>query len=363
MLRVLFIIALAGHWLSGSPGGTVYRAGEIAQINAADTVKGDLFFGGRRLLAEGVITSDVVAGGQEIIINNNVGDDVYAAGENVIINKTVNGGVTAWAKNVIINGNIKGDVRAMGGFVRIENGSIIEGNLYVGCGVLTIDNATIKGKVSGGSNSFYFNGRFENAVNYYSHSAEFGENFSNSGPFKLVLHEEPDEPIANAPANMELEIQPRPMFFQKAGFWWLLMSAWVIGALLIGIFRSFYDDLTATGLSKFGLNLGIGAFFLVGIPLLALFTLLFFPLGLIIAALYAIVLYMSKIFASFIVGKWLTENVFKMTNPNPYLSFAIALLLISLLLQIPVLGFILAIGYLILGSGSFVKYLWQLKKA
>jgi hypothetical protein len=363
MLRVLFIIALTGNLLMGSStGDSIYRTGDTIRINAADTVKGDLFFGGRRLIADAVITSDVIAGGQQITINNDVGDDVYAAGEEVEINKTVNGGVIAMAKKVVIKGIVRGDVRAMGGFVYIEPGSIIEGDLYVGCGELTIDQAVIKGKVSGGAEIANLNGSFEKAVFIETIKPVFGENFSNNASFKLILNRQPDGPFANQPSNLEIEIHPRPMFFQKTAFWWLLVSAFVIGALLIGIFRSFHDDLNAAGVSKFGINLGIGAAFVIGFPLLAVFTLLFFPLGLILAALYAIVLYMSKIFASFIVGNWLSIKVFKMANPNPYLSFAIALLLISLLLQVPVLGFVLCIGYLILGSGSFLKYVWQLKK-
>ena len=360
IFALTFVLGL--NMLFAQSGKSVYRFDEATYFNEGDSLNKDLFFFGRTLEYSAFSTNDIIAAGQRVHIAGDVGDDLYAGGEIVRIDGTVEDGVLVWAKEVIVSGVIKGDARLWGGSVHIMEGAELFGDVYVGTGDLRIDDAVLHGNLKGGSYSVLLNGEIFGDIEYGSGAAPyFGENFKSHGKASFALKHEPSEDMGNKPLNLEITIRPEPRFFAQGMFYWFLVSAFVIGAIIISLFGTFYKELSDIGQNKTLAGLGSGFVFVVAFPFIVLFSLLFLPMAFILGALYLTILYLAKIVAAFIAGSFISKMILK-KEPNPYFSFALGLILLTLLFHIPVIGVIVSIAAFLLGSGVLLTYFWQLRK-
>ena len=340
----------------------VFKSNESFTVTSDDSLQGDLFYGGRFLRVEGNVKGDVIAGAQDIYVPGYVGDDVYAWGEIVRIEGEVGDILLGFGKDIIISGIVRGDLIAYGGSVRVLSGAEIIGNVYVGTGYFSLQKATINGDIYGGAGIVHLNGKVGGDIDLSAGKINFGKEFSSTGKVEIELNEEPEEPIANAPANLKITVEPEEYFYQKGTFYYFLMVAFVIGTILLGLYPMLRENLIAVSKQKASASLLSGALFAILTPIVAVFALLFLPLAFIIGAFYLIIMYLSKIFAAFILSGLLLKKVLPGKNMNIYLSFFIALLILTLLMKIPVAGFFVWILTFVAGSGSFIYYLYSLRK-
>jgi len=337
-----------------------YKSGRSYSLAATDSLQGDLFFGGRFLNVAGLVKGDVIGGSQDITIKGKVSDDVYAWAEEIRIEGQVGDLFLGFGKEIIIKGKINGDVIAYGGSVRIMDGAEIFGNIYVGTALLEVGRAKIHGTVSGGAAKADLNGTFDKDINLSISKIAFGPGFSTPANVVLTLKNKPAHPFKNAPTHLIIKIKPAKHFLSYFSFFWFLISGFVIGLLLMILFRPLYDNIALFGLKKFLPSIGLGALFIVITPIIILLAVIVLPLAFILGALYFITLYLGHIFTSYILAEALFTRLAK--NTSRYLKFAVALLLIALLVKIPVVGFLLYLFALALGSGTFIFYLYRLRK-
>ena len=355
-----FLLLAAVHWSLAA--GTTYKSNEYLNVGANDTLPGDLFYGGRSLGVDGSVKGDVIAGAQEITITGHVEDDMYAWAEVVRMDGEVGDILLGFGKEIIITGKIRGDLIAYGGSVRLLDGAEVKGNVYVGTGYFSLQNATVHGDIFGGAGKVRLNGPVGGNIDLSAGVIEFGNRFSSNGAVEIELSHEPAEPIANAPANLKITIEPEEYFYQSGFFYYFLMVAFVIGAIILGVFPALRDHLVAFGQQAPGPVLLTGLVFTVITPMITIFAFLLLPLAFILGAFYFIVMYLSKIFSAYILGNVLFKTVMSRGRINPYLSFFTGLVLIYLLLEIPVAGFFIWIITFVVGSGSFIYYLYSLRK-
>jgi len=341
---------------------TSYKSAESFIVSENDSLLGDLFFGGRYLEIEGNSAGDIIVGSQKTIISGNVSDDVYAWSEEIRVEGEVGDLLLGFAKEITIKGTVHGDVIAYGGSVRILKGAHIMGDLYVGTGYLYIDQARINGKVKGGAKKLNLNATFDQEIDLAADEVQFGEKFSAAGKIQLTLSEEPEQPYENAPANLEIKIEPLKHFFASFMFYWFFLSTLVIGFILMALLPGLFQNLVAVTREKLAAVAGSGALFLIVTPVVAIFAILFLPLTFILTALFLILIYLSKIFTAYIAGDYFAQKLMPGKQMNRYLKFFLGLLLLTLLIKIPFLGFFLGLLSIIIGSGAFVYYLLTIRK-
>lgn len=356
---VLFVILLVSSISLAS--NTSYRSGQTYRVAMQDTLPGDLFYGGRTLDIEGIVKGDIIVGAQRVTISGDIEDDVYAWCETVNIGGNIGDGVIGFGRSIIISGKVQGDVITYGGDVLIADGSEIMGDLYVGTGYLRIENAIIHGGVQGGAKNVKLGGQVGKDIELEVGKIKFAPSFSSNGSVTLTMQEMPEN-LENAPANLEIRIIPIKFFFLKLIFYWFLISAFIIGVILIILFRPLYENIIAYGNEKFLVSLGVGTLFLIVMPIVAILAITVLPLAFILTALYLIILYLSKIFVSFLAGHFFFRKILPNKEINPYLSFLCGLIIVTLLIQIPVLGIIISILTMIVGSGTFVYYIFKLRE-
>ena len=340
----------------------VFKSNESFTVAAADSLQGDLFYGGRYLRVEGSVKGDVIAGAQDIYVSGYVDDDVYAWGEIVRIEGMVGDVLLGFGKEVIITGIVRGDLIAYGGSVRVLSGAEIMGNVYVGTGYFSLQKAKIHGDIYGGAGIVHLNGKVGGDIDLSTGKIDFGKQFSSRGKVEIELNEEPQEPLPNAPANLKITIEPEEYFYQEGYFYYFLAVAFVIGIILLAVFPNLKENLTLYSENKPGAVFLTGTIFIVGMPLLMIFALMLLPLAFIFTAFYLSIMYLSKIFASFVLGDLFFKRVLGKESINPYFSFIIALVVLTLLIKIPFGGFIIWLLTFVIGSGAFIYYLYSLRK-
>lgn len=364
VLCALLILCLAALSLTAAE----YRGAETVRVLDGDTLGTDLFAGCRTVDIEGFVNGDVYAGCERITVRGEVVQDVLAGCESLEIRGKVGDMVIFFGSDLLVDGEIGGDVLAFGGKVRITERGVIKGNLIVGVGDLLLEGGRVEGYVRGGAGYARLNGAVGQYLEMQAGHVRFGSNYSAPGGSKLTLPKELDpEKSGPLPDNLEIKIEKRRLFFQSLVFYWWLIALLITGLLLAALFKNFSRDYLAFAGKDFGKHLGVGFLALVAVPvgiLILLLLVVTIPVGLILLALYLILLYLSLIFTALFAGDYLWK-LFQKESPGTSLVWPVVLgvILVVLVPKIPFLGWLVSLAVICFGLGSFITYIWNLRRS
>jgi uncharacterized membrane protein/cytoskeletal protein CcmA (bactofilin family) len=315
--------------INGTVNGDAYVAGGTVEINGA--VNGDLLAAGGTVRVGGKVAEDVRAAGGTVEITGEVGKNVTAAGGTVNIGRSgvVGGGVLAAGGTVEVSGAVKKDALLGGGVVEISG--TIDGNVRIGSDRIGIyRGALIAGSLSVTSSS------------------------------KEAVH------IDNGTVNGAITIEERkvhegPTILGLTPFRFWLKMIWIGGLLVTGLAffllsRKGFVEYATIVRHRTGMGLLWGLAGVIGVPIVCtiLFaTLIGLPLGLILLAVYCIVLYLSQLSLGLVAG----NLIFKTDQKNGWIgfwAFAAGTVLFQALSLVPILGIFLEIAALLLGAGALL---------
>lgn len=340
-----------------------YRAGQAVYLAENDTLKSDLFAGAESVTISGILEGDVFAGCKYLEIKGHVTDDVIAGCKELRISSKVGDQVIGFAQSVIIDNEVGGDVLAYAEEVRITKNAHILGNLHVGTAYLNFEGGIVEGKIFGGGARAYLNGEVLNGVNLELGDVEFGEEYNSAKGTKLKLHDPLDEDAAFVPGDIEISYHEKHYFFQSWFFYWSLVSMFVVGLLLILLFKNFSFDLVTYAKQNVWKNLGFGVLFFVVIPIAAVLMAVLvvtIPVSLILLALYIIVLYLSSLISGVVLGQYLLNMIKKNGNAKKLIwSLILGVILISLITKIPMIGWLIGLLFICFGMGTLILFVYQ----
>lgn len=301
--------AIAGNIIDmiGNIDGIGFIAGETVNV------KGSLEYGfmaGNNITVDGVISKNIYAAGNIITFTKNasIGRDIFLAGNEVVLNGNLDRNISISATRVVLEDNLT-----------------INGNIKINASSIVVKNgANIKGELS--------------------YNEDINKDISNT---------------ANIGKITTYKIEKNSSFNVKD----LLQSTlnMIIVFLIITIIipksleksENIYDES-----NKYAKNIGIGALFLICVPLISLLLILSnigISLGIILGLIYGICIYLSYIVSGFILGNLLLGKVMKL-NTNKYLSGIIGIVIIKIVSIIPIFGVLISILALLLGLGT----IWNL---
>ena len=344
-----------------------YRSGQMVYITEKDTLKTDLFAGAETVTISGTLLGDVYAGCKHLDIKGEVKDDVIVGCKDLRISSKVGDQVIGFAQSVVIDAEVGGDVLAFAEEVRITKRGHILGNLHVGTANLIFEGGTVEGKIFGGAGRAYLNGKVMKEVDLDLHSVKFGEDYEASHGTKLKLHEPLNEDAEFVPDDLELRYFEIEYFFQGLFFYWSIVSMFIVGILLITIFKNFSVDLLTYAKQYVWKNLGFGALFFIVVPIaivLLAVLVVTIPVSLILLSVYLVVLYLSSLVSGLILGDYLI-NMLKKNRNNKQLiwSLLLGVILVVLIPQIPAVGWLFCLLFICFGMGSFVLFVYQSAKS
>ena len=282
-------------------------------------IDGILFTAGNNIDYSGKTEYAFIAG-NTIGIKGTIEKDLFVAGNIVnITEETILGrDLYAAAKSITISTNL-------------------EGNAYLGAAEIVLDTEEINGDRLIVINSLTING-----------TLKYNDNIVIEGMDKITASE-----IIKY-ANNEASTEDSVLDTIREAV--LSITSLIIVAYLINLFLpkiyAVDDKLETKEILK---RIGVGFLTLICIPIasiIAIITVIGFPVGIIALLSYGVMIYTSIIFASKFIG---VEILKRFNKNNIYAALAIGIVLIKLIKLIPVCGGLVYLLCMLYGLGSFYK--------
>ncbi|RZV52491.1 MAG: hypothetical protein EX270_09465 [Pseudomonadales bacterium] len=301
-------------------------AGDVVVAGGKLTINGrileDLTAAGGSVSVRGIIRDDIRVAGGKIDIAAEVGDDLIAAGGDITLGSStsINGDTRLAGGNITLAGKIQGDVVVVGSNLTISG--TIHGDVeYIGNQIRLLDDAIIKGDLK-----------------YQS------QNKAKSSPGATIIgatyYEEKD---------WNSDSRGFSLFF--------IIPIVVALALFLLVFPNYSVESARRIGAEPVKSVGIGFLLLIFTPIAAIFSMsivLGVWIGLTLLAFYAVALLTGYLVGCISVGDWgarlLKQDL--STRGRRIASAALAVLLLSLVAVIPIIGNLLVFILLLAGLGA-----------
>jgi cytoskeletal protein CcmA (bactofilin family) len=347
---------------SPSAGFAMPKSGEM--VTQRDDISDDFYAAGGTIDINAMISGDVVAAGGELFIGHHIKGDVIAAGGSVNLRGDIEDDVRAAGGDVLVDASIGDDLIASGGRINVSSASTVGGEAWLAGGDVNVA-GTVSNDLNIGAGSARLSGFVHGDV-----TIEAGQVHILEGAFidGNLHYRSPQEANIHPSAKISGKITYEQVEWDKphrgAGIFFAITMI-VASFALYKLFPGF--TMTAAGrISDDPLkSLGAGFLVLVIAPLTAALLMaivLGVWIGLSIMALYLVALIVGFLVSCFFVGDWAARRFKKdvSTNGRRFISVALAIVVIGLLSNIPLLGGLLVLTLLLSGLGAVVM---QLKDA
>jgi hypothetical protein len=372
MKRVLAVIA-ATFGLAGIGGCTIETDGEDAVshefganffgaggvLNVVDPIEGDGFMAGGNVSIASEVEGDLVVAGGDVSVGGSVGDDAYVAGGNVNV-------------DAIIDGN----AAIAGGDVEVGPATVIAGKTSLSGGRIDFD-GTAKSTLQAAGGRVRINGTVEGDVKVVTEDLTIGPEARVTGTLFYHGPEAPGIPdsavIAGGIKHTEADASRiwndhahavRHTASVAAGIAWFVGS-FIVAALFAVVFPG-ASRRSAEYIGREPLKaIGLGFVVLVCAPLfgvLLVVTIIGLPLALMLVPVYLLLLFLGWVTTALFLGqKGLAalRGTQSTTVGLTLLALLVALLALSLLKRIPLIGGWITFFALVAGIGGVVWQIWS----
>ncbi len=357
----LFLIApvtsFAASFRGSEEGTTTISANENVRnlyvagntVNSDANVGGDLAAAGTNLNLNGSVEQSLFAAGSNVNIRGTIGNSARMAGGTVNVDAMVNQDLLAVGGTIDIfsNSNVSGDLLAAGGNITING--VIDGNAW-----LVGENVTINGKING------------NITVRNVNNLKIGSDAVIGG--KLTYYSPNEAEIASGAqigsADYKKVENRNYSKFNFAGMFGLasffaMLITFITILVLIYLFPKSIRKYTEDGLANIWANLGWGFVALVVAPVSVIILFMTFVgvyLGLIMLGIYLLLIGMAKLLSFVLIGaqllKWLKKGKLRLD----WLTAIVGALAVFILGFIPILGWIILFGFMLVAMGQLVQY-------
>ena len=323
---VIFLLTLLQVEISHGERGYGFRnlrVGKNAMVPAGETIAEELVAVGANVEVAGNIKEGLKAFGANVAIPGEVQGELTVFGANVVLSGKYHGKVTGAAANLILSGTFEDNVEVGGAKITITPTTIIKGDLIYSTPLLEQQKGSqIIGKVTRKA----LRVREREVVQWWGKSKKV---IASIGIF----------------------------------FWILSLPAFLIAGILIHYaFPKKTDAIVTTISVSPWKSTGIGFVFLVVVPvgiIISLVTLVGIPTGIIAALLYAIFLYISRVYIGVWIGRKLLGFIKKSLRTSFFWPFLVGTILITLLGLIPFVGWLFRLFLLLISLGAMWRVIWR----
>ncbi len=327
----------------------LYTAGR--DVRVASATSGDLHIAGGKISVDGNVEQDAAIGGGEVSINAPIGGDVQAFG----------GAVT-------VNAAIGGDAIILGGDIKLTDKSSVAADLVIWGGNVSIE-GPISGTVKIHGGNVYINSKIEKDI-----KVNAGDNLTFGSKAEVlgkVTYKGQREAMVNDGAKVgtiDFSRQTKPNSAGHAaarivtlGFVLSLLAAIAAALLVFKLLPSTSREIILGMEQKPWVNLGIGVLGLIVTPIAAIILMVMF-VGWYVALLgifgYILFLMLAGLAASVYVGAWLIKMLTKKDGlVIDWQAIVIGIVVFGILKMIPVIGWIITMGLMLIAFGSMIRML------
>lgn len=324
------------------------------------TIGDDLFVGGGATDVSGT-RGDLIAAGDAVRVNGAVGGSAVVAAREVRIGAPVRQDAYLAGRHLALTATIAGNARMAGARIDLARDARIAGNATIAARDVNIA-GDVDGYLLAAGRRIYIDGEIGGDARLSADEIELGPNARIAG----TVHYRSKRELTRASGAEiggkveRLSEQERPAASIFGLFVWSL-GLIVLAAILLSVFPGLMRRASETAGARFGRSLLIGLIAFVAIPValvIAMFTVIGLPLGLLLLLAYPMLLVVGYVVAGIALG----DTVLARTRPTRELSrgsriaaAAVALIVLGLAAGIPFLGGVIAFVALLVGTGALLQ--------
>lgn len=377
MWRVLVLGVLS---FVGTAVGAADTAG-LAPSGTARVLGGDVFIASGSVSVNQPVGGDLIVSGGNVDVDTSVAGDVLAFGGKVHLGSGLGGSVYAAGGQVTIDAKVERNVRVVGGQVDLGPTSEVGGNLSLAGGQLRLG-GTVRGEVRSAGGRLLIDGPVGGDVLAFNGKLELGPRARIAGKLRYSSNEELQrDPAAMVAGGIEKLAPLAPKAGGRAddvgdhrGGPGAASAVWTLGlmvlaAAMLAALPTFSATLAGTLRQRLGLSCLLGFVWLICLPVAAVLlviTLIGIPLALFALALYAALMPIAWAttgvgLGDWMLSRWVPDRAGQLAAR--IVAAALALLALTLLGWVPLLGAALGFLALIAGLGAWLLQVWRLPPA
>ena len=338
---------------------TEVRSGMSVVVDAGATINDELYASGQNVAIDGIVSGDLMAVGSQVSLRGKVGRSASLMGSTVDVSGSVGDNLRAAGARVSVSGKVGDNASLAGATVTLTKAASVGRDLQAAAGDLRIEGSvgrnlraaggqvTIKGTIGGKA-------RIDASQLTLGPKALIKGDLIYSSPQKAdiadgarVLGEKTYKPV---PVREKREAKGWKFALWLVSF----IALYALGAVVIAFAPATVASSADRVIRAPWISLLVGFLVLVAVPvavLIIMATLIGIPLALILLAMYLIMIYISRLFVSAAIGRWLFAK-FGRPQVSLYLGLLVGLLILWLLLLIPFAGWLIHLVAIFLGIGG-----------
>ena len=345
------------------------RTTEIISVETGEIVDDTLIAFGRVVRIDGDVTGDLIVFAQTIEIAGSVRGDVFSFGRTIEVDGGVGGGFAGFGQMIRIGDTIGQSVYGFAQSFRSGRDAAIEGDLFafgedINVGGSVARNVTVFG------NTFTLSGEVRRDVTFGGRLAAVQSSASIGGDLDVGLPAGDNLALdSSATVGGETIVDVHEPSREEDG----MLSAWTIALTALWLAAAFLSGMlllwALPALRRVPLDnlrgilssAGVGFLILTAMPVLSAVlavTLIGLPTGLVIAAVWALGLYVSKIVVAHFLGNTLLRP--KRQDPRSLvLPLLLGLVLVLIAVSLPYVGWVINLLLVVLGLGAMGQALYR----
>ncbi len=360
--------------LPQSSTASEFRAKDNLTVNSNEVVRDDLYMFGNDVEVRGDVEGDFVAFAYIFSSYGEIMGSANVFAYSIDMTGHVGGTVRTFAYNTRVNCPIEGNFVGMSGELRVGDKAVISRDLDFVAERLTFD-GIVRGNLKGEGDDIKIAGTVFGDVDISAkklvivapavikgdlHYTSLNEAIIEDG---VVIEGKTDWKKQKVKENITERNYLGPFVFGLDLF--LFIMAFVTGLLLVLLFKDHAVEASNQVYRKFWHTVAIGFLtfiILTGGALVAAVLIIGIPISIMMIMTGLILFYIGKVYTAVPLGKWVIESLFKNAHPGIVWQLLLGLFILTLLFQIPFLGYIIYVLAFIIGAGAAVAAAMEIYK-
>ena len=362
---VLLLAALLPglSWFAAPAEAIEVLRGESCEVAADRVIRDDVvLMCERNATIAGTIEGDLYYLTQSLTITGRVDGDVMGVSERLEVRGLVDLSVRALAQTVEIGGAVGRGLAAAGQRITVAEGGSVGGSLFAAAERLTVSGQVGRDLRAAAARTA-LNAPVGGRVRVLGEEFTAGPEARVAGSARFSGPNAPDRHARASQVDWNRPAEEGPDPWGTAGS---VASRWAMGFLL-GLALALLMPGALGGITAVGgrplVPVLFGALLFVGMPFIALLLVVTFvglPLGAFTAALWLFLLYAARVAAAMVIGQAILG--LGASTGERLLRLALGMLVLAVVFELPVIGFIAGLLTMFLGLGSFAVWVWRTRR-
>jgi cytoskeletal protein CcmA (bactofilin family) len=339
------------------------------EVYVSEKINDDLFMGGTDGKFDGELRGDIIAAGMDITIDGLVDGNVNAAGYMVKVGGNVYRSVRMAGYKLTADGQIGNNLMMAGAFARVSSTCEVGNDVNISAGVVNI-NGTILGDLDVNADEVVISGTIDKNVSITCEDLTIDRSAVIIGD---LVYSSPEKAKIADGAQIEGERKWKKKttgdtssFDSILKTLVLFVGAFVTGLLLFGCCRIPAQSVKGVIIADLPRAFGFGLVAFIVVPIILLFllaTVVGIPVSVVGLLIYMVLFYISKLFVATAIGDKVVQLV-SSSKPKSYaLSLFIGLVILTMLFNIPYLGWVFYLAAVVTGIGAVMIAFNRSRKA